>query len=480
MSAGLMRISPRSARAAIGETSASRAVEWFLVVEFLCQVALMFPSIGSSRLFVRCAAFGTSLALTMFLLPGKWIHPAIKPLVVALALVAIGVFHPTTNTALAGVMQFALYVAIAAPLLWVSNLKIDSAEVRRILLIVLVFHTVSSFVGILQVYYPGSFRGALSSVVAASGKSYLYGLYYRNAYGQLVLRPSGLTDVPGGVSAAGQYATLLSLYFFLTDRSTIARMSCLGAALVGVTAVYLSGVKAAMISLTLCLGVFVILFFWRTLTTRRMLAVSQRERRRISAIQVLAIVATIAIGGYFVAVSVGGEGVLGAAQALRSGSPSEVFYRERGRFLEYTLSTLLPQYPLGAGLGRWGMMSYYFGNPSNYDSPGIWVEIQWTGWLLDGGVPLVLAYSFALLVALRFAVKCALTDSLNDLAVLGALISAYDVGVLAITFSSVPFIGSGGLDFWLLNAVLYAAVVCAYQMSGRVRMANETVSAGRR
>ena len=40
---------------------------------------------------------------------------------------------------------------------------------------------------------------------------------------------------------------------------------------------------------------------------------------------------------------------------------------------------------------------------------------------------------------------------------LGAVVFAYDVGALAITFNYPLFIGQGGMEFWLLNAALFTA-----------------------
>jgi hypothetical protein len=37
------------------------------------------------------------------------------------------------------------------------------------------------------------------------------------------------------------------------------------------------------------------------------------------------------------------------------------------------------------------------------------------------------------------------------------LIVAYDMAMLASTFGAIPFIGQAGLEFWLLNAAVYAA-----------------------
>jgi hypothetical protein len=441
----------------------SHALEWFLVVEFVCQLALLVQSLASFRVVFRCAAFGVSLGFLFLFPPGKRFHPSTKVCLLALVLVGLAAFHPTTNSALSATMQFLLYAAVAAPLIWVSNLELDKAEIRRALLMMLVFQAISSFVGILQVYFPGQFRGATSIVIASQSRSYLRGLYYRNSFGQMVMRPSGLTDIPGGVNGAGQYTVLLSLYFLLTERKQIARIASAAAAIVGVAAVYLSGVKAGMICLVLSMCVFVALFFWRSLTTLRLRAPSASRRRRVSAIQVCALSMTIAIVGYLVAFNVGGEGVLNATQTLTQSAPGQLFYQERGRFLEYTLEELLPQFPFGAGLGRWGMMRYYFGDPANLNSPAIWVEIQWTAWLLDGGVPLVITYAMALTMAVIFALRCAVNVPIGDLAVLSALIAAYDVSVAAATFDSVPFIGGTGVEFWMLNAMLFGAIMRAYE-----------------
>ena len=451
-------------------------VEGFVLFEFACQVGLMVASIGGMRVLVRCGAFGVSLLLLLIFTPGKRLHPSVKPAIVVMAIVLFALLNPHTNTLLSGTMQTLLYAAILAPLLWVSNLPLERPGIRRILLIMLAFQALSSLIGVLQVYYPGRFRGNLSSVIATAKGHYIKGLYYKNAAGGLVLRPSGLTDIPGGVGLAGQYATLFGLYFFLTDRDRSIRWISIGAALIGVAAVYLSGVKSAMICLGISLAAFTGLFFWQGVSARGQRVAAWASRQRISPVRALVLVGVIAVGGYYLAIRVGGQGVTNATGALTQSAPGQVFYQERGRFLEYTLNVLLPQYPLGAGLGRWGMMSYYFGNLNNPNSTPIWVEIQWTGWLVDGGVPLVLAYAFAILVAIRFAVKCSQTPALGDFAVFGALVAGYDVSVVAGTFDYNPFITSMGMDFWLLNAILFGAIAYSYGATNR-RVSTEAVSA---
>jgi hypothetical protein len=103
------------------------------------------------------------------------------------------------------------------------------------------------------------------------------------------------------------------------------------------------------------------------------------------------------------------------------------------------------------------MTNVYFADDSNPASYPIWVEIQWTGWLLDGGLPLILVYSFMVILACVVAGRIALQRTTGDLPLYAAVILAYNIGVLALTFNYPVFIGSGGMDFWLLNAVLFAA-----------------------
>ena len=48
------------------------------------------------------------------------------------------------------------------------------------------------------------------------------------------------------------------------------------------------------------------------------------------------------------------------------------------------MTELLDQYRFGAGLGRTGMLSYYFGD-SGSASRGLFAEVQPNAWMIDGG-----------------------------------------------------------------------------------------------
>ncbi|HEU0300251.1 MAG TPA: hypothetical protein VFR37_12370, partial [Longimicrobium sp.] len=129
----------------------SGAFPWvpaFIVFQLLCQLVLIVGDIGWARMVVRMAAFGASLALMVALRGRGSAHPAAGPGVLALAVLAICIFHPETRGLTAGVAQVGLYAAVMAPLFWVPRLtSIDLAMLRRAVLILWGFHSLSAGLG---------------------------------------------------------------------------------------------------------------------------------------------------------------------------------------------------------------------------------------------------------------------------------------------------------------------------------------------
>jgi hypothetical protein len=205
------------------------------------------------------------------------------------------------------------------------------------------------------------------------------------------------------------------------------------------TCIYLSQVRAMLVTLGIAL-----------FTLAVVLALTNRLGRLVV---VVAISATLLIAGFSVALSLGGTSVTSRLETLTSGSATSVYYKSRGLFLEHTFGELLTEYPLGAGLGRWGMMSSYFGDPKR----ALWAEIQWTGWLFDGGILLLVLYPLAVVVAFWHAFKIARYSRNDDLGTWAALVAAYDVATIALIFSYPVFMSGTGLEFWLLNAALARA-----------------------
>lgn len=436
------------------KASAPLSGKWlyaFVLSQIGCQLLLLTEIFGAVRLFVRIAAFAASLALLLFLRAKAQPHPSARAATLMLAVVGMGFFHPERNTILAGLAQIAMYTAIIGPVFWVSRLKVDLSILRRLLLILWCFHLVSSFFGLLQVYFPGQYQPQIST---ALGKDYLQGLYLVLPDGERVLRPMGLSDIPGGASTAGFYAMLLGSGFLLTVRKALLRVLILGGMTLGMFCLYMSQIRAVMVTAAVCL------------LTAAFILLLRGWLKQMAAFALVVVV--IAVVGFSWAVSLAGGAVSDRIEELGQGSPGEVYYSNRGLFLEHTIEELLPMYPLGAGLGRWGMMNTYFGD--DLTSAPIYVEIQWTGWLLDGGVPLILAYLVAIFISLRAAWRVSRRTgdpARRELELWGVILVAYHVGAFALSFSYPVFMSQTGLEFWLLTGAYFCTVRASQASSSR-------------
>jgi hypothetical protein len=433
----------------------SRLLEYFVALEIICQLALLSSTMAPFRIVFRTFVFAVSLGL-LFLLPGQGKpHPASKAAFFVMVILAVSMLNPGINSAAAAAAEFGLYLAVLAPLFWVSRVRIDLTEMRRVILLLWAFQVISSVVGILQTYYPARFQFAVSTVVQGAGAGYMAMQHFQNAYGETVYRPMGLTDTPGGAAAAGFFAVLFAAAFFLLERRKWRQAVCAVAMLVGMAAIYLSQVRVMLVMEMVCMLTFLTLMSWRGALLSNPILGRRLGSRRLA--YLTGLMALAAVGGFTWAVGLGGTAITDRVNSLTAESPGEVYKKNRGQFLIYTIDEVLPEYPLGAGPGRWGMMFYYFGDPTNTKNPALWAEIQLTAWLYDGGIALVLIYTLAIVLAFRVSYRTALNPKSGELATLAAVVFAYDVGVLAATFDSCIFIGAGGLDFWMLNAMLFNA-----------------------
>jgi len=418
----------------------------FILVQIACQIGLLFEVIGAVRIVARTVAFSSSLALLCWLSVRGRPHPSSLWGIAVLVILAFGLLHPESSSLLVGIAQICLYLAILAPLFWVGRLQITSRVLNRVIQILWAFHTLSAFFGILQTYFPGRFTPNVSTSVQNMG-AMAEGLKITLANGEQVWRPMGLTDSPGGACLGGYYAFLLGLGFLSIARHWPLRLAAAASMGVGLCCIYLCQIRSVFLMALISAIAFSIFLFYRGETRKGMICGIAG-----GAIVVLAFLWALTVGGNTVATRFG---------SLLAERPEEVYHRNRGMFLEHTVEVLLPEYPLGAGLGRWGMIPNYFGDDSFKDRM-IWVEIQLTGWLLDGGVPLILAYTIALFVACWTCADIALKSRGQvEVQHWAALILAYDVGALATTFNYPLFISQTGMEFWMLNACLFAASISA-------------------
>ncbi|QSQ20223.1 hypothetical protein JY651_33855 [Pyxidicoccus parkwayensis] len=437
------------APARTGLLASGRLVPYFICLLFVCQLALLVPAIAPLRMVVRITAFGVSLALLVLVRGRALKHPARPFILGAMGVTALSFFNPGTSSVLAGLAQLGIELSVVAPLVWVTRLSIDAKTFHRTVALVFLFNVASASVGVLQVYFPGRFQPALSSVVEGQGESYLRSLQFETASGEVALRPMGLTDMPGGASAGAFYTVLLGSGFLLSSRRKLIRLLSVGGILTGLVCLYLCQVRAVFITLAVCL-----------LAMSGVLALSGRVMRLLV---LLGVMGAAGVGAFGWAVAVGGDAVLNRWSTLVEGRPEDVYHQNRGRFLEGTFEELLPEYPLGAGLGRYGMANAYFGDNSDPERPPLWVEIQWTAWVFDGGFLTILLYPLGLLATLWWGFRVAQRkdEGKEEFWLWGSVIFAYNLGAVALTFSYPLFLSQTGMEFWLLNAALFGAMAHA-------------------
>ena len=438
----------------VRSVAAAPGVGWiytYLIIQFVCQLALLVPALAPLRIVFRSAAFGTSVLFLAIVPGGPLYQNALRTLIsVVLGILALSWMNPEGGGVLAASASWLFHLAIVAPVFWVGRLRIDGRGVERLVLLVWAFYAASAAVGVLQAVFPGRFQPAISVIIAEKGVDTLQALSIRLSSGDWILRPMGLTDVPGGAGYAGLYSILLGLGVVIARPFWGARVAGVGTMLLGAIVIYLCQVRAVIVLTGICLIALVAI------------SVVAGRLSRFFLIGLLGVV--VAFVAWAGALSLGSDAVTDRLSTLIEDDAGSVYYSNRGIFLEKTFNQLLPEYPFGAGLGRWGMMNHYFGTAKR----SLWVEIQWTGWLYDGGLVLLLAYPAAVLFATWNAARLALGPESSRLAVWASILFAYDVGAFALTFSYPIFMATAGIEFWVFNAALFQAWGGAAVGNGRL------------
>ncbi|MEI9939924.1 MAG: hypothetical protein WDO69_22110 [Pseudomonadota bacterium] len=443
------RVPGREGNVDDAERRAGKPKPWlvgFALIHLTCQLLLLIPALSGVRIVVRMAAFGVSLAFLVLIPTRRTLRTPLRTCALCiLALLGLEFFHPEGSGLLGALAAIMLNLAVLAPIFWVPRTGTTSANLQSLVTILWLFYSISAVLGVLQAYFPGRFQPPLSAVLAANSRNHLAGLEIELASGARVFRPMGLTDSPGGAAFAGLYSVLLGTGMLLSSKPPFkgARLVSVASMLAGLVCLYLCQIRSLLVMAGVCV-----------VTLLALLLITGSISRLVG---LLGAVGAIIPGAFALALTIGGKSMTARLTTLVESNPGAVYYANRGRFLESTLNHYLPLYPLGAGLGRWGMVYAYFGNGAE----SLWAELQWTAWLFDGGVPLVLLYLTAILLATWGCQKVALgriADADPSLSLWGAVIVAYNVGAIAICFNFPLFASTGGVEFWLLNmAVLSAA-----------------------
>jgi hypothetical protein len=417
----------------------------FVLLHIACQLLLLIPGLSSGRVLVRIAAFGVSL-LFLVIVPSRGVQRTSLSTcaLCILALLGLEFFHPEGSGLLAALASVMLKLAVLAPIFWMPRTGTTTTQLQSLMTILWLFYALSAVLGVLQAYFPGQFQPPLAAVLAAKGATRVSGLEITLASGERVFRPMGLTDSPGGAASAGMYAVLLGIGMLLSAKPPFkgARPIALVGMIAGLMCLYLCQIRSLLIMTALC-----------TLSIMGLLLISGRITKLLG---LLGTAGALVPAAFALALAIGGKSMTARLTTLVATDPGSVYYKNRGIFLEYLLTHDLPLYPLGAGLGRIGMVHTYFGD----GSPGLWAEIQWSAWLFDGGIALMFLYASAILIVSSRCLKIALRQGRAAdpaLTLWGPVILAYNVGVLAVCFNYAVFEGTGGVEFWLINMALLSA-----------------------
>jgi len=430
--------------------------EYFVIAQTAIPALLYLPGTQSVRFYLRVASFAVALVML-----GRWAmarkgqtrpHPAQPTLLAVLALVALMIAHPMTSSTLAGVAQLALYLAIIAPFFWAPSLVKTPDHLARLMALLLICNGVNAVVGVLQVYDPGRWMPPEMSRIVTQGSTGLAAATYMGPNGRLIVRPPGLFDTPGAVAGPAMYAALLGLVFGISAIATWKRALAVLLSFAGIAAIYLSQVRISLI-------VAVLMFA----TYAGMLALQARGAR---ATKFASVSGLIVIVSFSFAILLGGESVAMRTATLFEKDPVALYSASRGGQLVYAFDDILSRFPLGAGLGRWGMIAMYYGAGADPSAESLWAEIQIAGWAIDGGIPLLLLYLAALVVTLATEFKVARSHPNAKVRACASVIFAANLGTAAMIFSFTPFVTQIGLQFWFLAGALQG-IAPVYRSAGR-------------
>lgn len=437
-------------------------LEAFVLLQFLIPAVVFWPGAGAGllRTASRAAVFGLGLAVWFAV---AWVasspkarrrsrwrarwqpsdsFPARNWLLAGLVWQIVMVLHPTTNSLTSALASVALAASVAAPAFFVGLVEVTPARLRRLALLVFATQAINAGLGVAQVVRPERFLPPSLRNPENPRELIAKAYAYVDGSGRLVVRPPGLTDQPGAASASGASAGLLGLALAVAPGfSWRWRLAGLAGSAFGLLAISFSMVRAALAMELICLASLVGLWVFQR-RTRQLVA--------LGGMSALVIASALSV----VLASSSGGAILERFGSLFQDDPSKIYQENRGRFLIHTFETMLMDMPLGGGLGRWGMIHVYFGNPATLSgAEQYWVEIQWSAWALDGGWPLVIVMTAALWAGFRSTWRAARDPLLEDSArYWSGVILALNLSVLALTFSYVPFVSPIGANFWLLAA----------------------------
>ena len=383
---------------------------------------------------MRVGAYGLSLAMIVFVKGRGRPHPAWSWAQAAMAVLLVSVVNPAGDKIVARIASIALYTSILAPMLWVGRVALEQGVLRRVMLVMWGFYTASAVMGVLQVNYPGQFDGATSNNFT---EQQVGAWRYQLADGRTILRPKGLSDTPGGASIGGTYAIILGAGLLLTETSLVLRAGVVGGMIAGLFCIFLCAQRTNLVIVALA--------------SVTLIAVLVRRKSIRKATTLAAVIGGVATVGTAMAFAIGGTAVIDRFSTLVSGDVNAAFLDNRGIFFEELVQHDVYAFPIGAGLGRWGMVNSYFGGGTD----ALWAEMQWQSLMFDGGIPLVIIYVGLIGTLVWTSWRSAVTAPSDLLGCWAGVVVGYNVAAVAATFVFPVFSLQLGMEVVFLNACLY-------------------------
>ena len=315
----------------------------FLGAQFLWGALLFVPGAQAYRPIIRALPYALSAGLfvvyVMRVVRGRSPRGSVL-LTFALGLLAANLMHPTSQIG-AGVAQCIFQATIAAPMFWGWKAVDSAAQLRRLLVITFVFNTIGAALGVLQVYFPKQFMPPeLSSLGSRMNDMYIESLTYVGADGERIIRPPGLSDQPGGAATAGALTVVLGAGLSIGASTNIGRALTLGAAAVGLAAIYLTQVRSLLLMSVGALAVMAVMLF--------------RRGQVVVAGRIALSAGVLVIVAFFWARSLGGESVQERFIGITQQGAMRTYQENRGGFVSDTFGDLLDKYPLGRRPGSVG------------------------------------------------------------------------------------------------------------------------------
>jgi hypothetical protein len=444
-------VQPRPAAAPRPSAPKPKRLRWtwlerFLLAQSLLPALLFVPGISAARVVIRMALFLTPLAVWFAIIQsgrskaGSDTYPAGFCLKLICGLLGLLIFHWGTPSIPAGAAQATFYIAVFSPAFWAPKGLESSRQINRLMAILLICNGISSALALGQVFRPETFNPPFIPGITGMPEDSIsvQSLTYTDQFGRRIIRPCGLSDTAGAGALASTITVLVGLATALRPIGKLKRLACLAVAFCGMAVIYYSQVRMVFVMAIICLAVLAGIF------------VLQKNFGYATLLGGLG--AAMVVGALTWVMATSGRVVVERFLGLTEQSFTKSYGESRGGFVNFALTVQMWNDPLGHGIGCWGAAPGLFSKGT-----GVWVEVMITAWVVDGGIPLLVLYSVAVVLAMLDTLRIALRSRDRDVRFWAAVVFASNLGVIATCFSFITFVTTIGMQFWFLAALVHAA-----------------------